>query len=100
MAKKVISYRLNPDGSVPDFVESGGYFAKDANHTDNMICLGISKDGADCTGAVQEFATASEAIAYVSTYLSDSVYPGLDGKDVVFTVADAVSALFDGLATV
>jgi hypothetical protein len=95
MTKKVISYRLNTDGSIPDFVESGGHLPKDANDTSVMICIGIAKEGADISDAVQEFITEADATAYVSTYMNDSIFPGLDGKDVVFTVAGAVSDIFD-----
>ena len=56
MAKKVISYKLNENGTIPDFVDDGGYLAKDANDTPNMVVLGISKDGADISGAEAEFA--------------------------------------------
>lgn len=98
MTKKVISYKLNADGTVPDFVEDGGYLAKDPNDTANMVLLGISKDGADVSGAIAEFATEADALAFVETYLSDSVTVGLDGEEVAFVVADAVADLFAKLA--
>lgn len=98
MAKKIISYKLNEDGSVPDFVEDGGYLAKDVNDISNMVLLGVSKDGADISGAVAEFTTEAEAVAYVNTYLSDNTFthPGTD-KENIFIVADSVSNLFSKL---
>lgn len=98
MTKKVISYKLNADGTVPDFIEDGGYLAKDPNDTANMVLLGISKDGADVSGAIAEFATEADALAFVETYLSDSVTVGLNGEEVAFVVADAVADLFAKLA--
>lgn len=98
MTKKVISYKLNADGTVPDFVEDGGHLAKNPNDTANMVLLGISKDGADVSGAIAEFASEADALAFVQTYLSDSVTAGLDGEEVAFVVADAVADLFAKLA--
>lgn len=64
MAKKIISYKLNEDGTIPDFVEDGGYLAKNANDTPNMIIVGISKDGADLSNIVTEFASETELLSY------------------------------------
>ncbi len=99
MAKKVISYKLNTDGTVPDYVEDGGYLAKDANDTPNMVVLGVSKDGADLSGAEAEFADEASALTYVSTYLSDSTsIDPVTNEERTFVVADAVSDLFARLA--
>ncbi len=99
MAKKVISYKLNTDGTIPDYVEDGGYLAKDANDTPNMVVLGISKDGADISGAEAEFADEASAVTYVETYLSDSTTTDpITGEERVFVVADAVADLFAKIA--
>jgi hypothetical protein len=99
MAKKIISYKLNQDGTVPDFVEDGGHLAKDVNDARNMVLLGVSKDGVDTSGALAEFTNEADALAYVNTYLSDitGTYPGTD-KERTFVVADAVSNLFAKLS--
>ena len=94
MAKKVISYKLNADGTIPDYVEDGGYLAKDSNDTPNMVVLGISKDGVDTSGAVAEFADEASAVAYVETYLSDATWIDPTGEERVFVVTDAVADLF------
>ena len=99
MAKKVISYKLNTDGTIPDYVEDGGYLAKDANDTPNMVCMGVSKDGADISGVEAEFADEASAVTYVETYLSDSTtIDPLTNEEKVFVVADAVADLFAKLA--
>ena len=99
MAKKVISYKLNADGTIPDYVEDGGYLAKDANDTPNMVVLGISKDGADISGAEAEFADQASAVSYVQTYLSDSTWIEEPmGVERTFIVTDAVAELFAKLA--
>ena len=99
MAKKVISYKLNADGTIPDYVEDGGYLAKDPNDTPNMIVLGISKDGADISGAVAEFADQASAVSYVQTYLSDTTWMEEPwGVERTFIVTDAVADLFAKIA--
>lgn len=95
MAKKVISYKLNADGTIPDYVEDGGYLAKDSNDTPNMVVLGILKDGADVSGAEAEFIDEASAVAYVQTYLSDSInIDPITGEEKTFVIADAVADLF------
>jgi hypothetical protein len=94
VAKKVISYKLNEDGTIPDYVEDGGYLAKEPNDTPNMVVLGISKDGADTSGAVAEFANEASAVTYVETYLSDTTWTEPSGVERTFVVTDAVSDLF------
>ena len=99
MAKKVISYKLNENGTIPDFVDDGGYLAKDANDTPNMVVLGVSKDGADVSAAEAEFATQASAVTYVETYLSDSTTTDpVTGEERAFVVADAVADLFAKLS--
>jgi hypothetical protein len=98
MTKKVISYKLNIDGTVPDYVEDGGYLAKDPNNTPHMVVLGISKDGADLSGAEAEFSDEASALAYVGTYLSDTVTTSPTGEEETFIVSDAVASLFAKLA--
>jgi hypothetical protein len=96
MVKKIISYKLNTDGTVPDYVEDGGYLAKDANDTLNMVVLGVSKDGADTSSAEAEFSDEASALTYVSTYLLDltNIDP-ITGEEKTFVVADAVAELFN-----
>lgn len=98
MAKKIISYKLNEDGTIPSYVEDGGYLAKDANDTPNMVVLGVSFDGADISGAESEFATETDALTFVSTYLSDTTYTDTSGVTKEFVVADEVTNLFAKLA--
>jgi hypothetical protein len=64
-----------------------------------MVVLGISKDGADTSGAEAEFADEASAVTYVETYLSNSTtIDPLTNEERVFVVADAVADLFAKLA--
>jgi len=64
-----------------------------------MVVMGISKEGADISGAEAEFANEASAVTYVETYLSDSTtIDPITGEERVFVVADAVADLFAKLA--
>lgn len=94
MAKKIISYKLNSDGTIPDYVEDGGYLPKNPGEIETMILLGVSKDGADTSNAEAEFANEADAIAYVNTYLSNATFTTPTGEERIFVVTDAVAGLF------
>ena len=70
MAKKVISYKLD-NGSIPAYVEDGGYFAKDPNDTPNMVVCGISVDNPTLPAGVTEYADEAALVAYLNTYTAD-----------------------------
>lgn len=76
MACKVVKYRLESNGTVPTYVKTGtnmntsGMFAvRDATHSspEDNILVGITNDGADISGAIEEF--TSEAA--LQTYLEE-----------------------------
>lgn len=94
MAKKVISYKLNMNGTIPDYVEDGGYLPKNGD-IHNMILLGISKDAADISEAQAIFDTQAEALAYVKTYRSDIIHINpISNQEEKFILADAIADLF------
>lgn len=94
MAKKVISYKLNLDGTIPDYVEDGGYLPKNPNNTTEMVLIGISKDGVDISGALSEFVTEENLVLWLNTYLSDNVYIDNEGNEKQFTMINAAKEIF------
>lgn len=99
MSKKVISYKLNSDGSIPDFVEEGGYLPKNPENISTMILIGISKDKANTSDAEQVFDTKSSVISYVSTYLEDKKVINNAGVDTSLVISDVINMLFDKAKT-
>ena len=95
MTKRLISYKLNEDGSIPSFVEDGGYFPNNANDTTSMVCIGISKDDADLSDALQVFSSAEDAESYIKTYMSDIVFTDSFGQTKNFVIADEVLSLLN-----
>ncbi len=94
MARKVISYKLNQDGSIPDYVDDGGYFPYNPNDTANAVIVGIAKDGFDISEAEAEFALEQDLLNYVSTYMSDFTSVEPSGEEKTFIVQDEVAKLF------
>ena len=68
MARKAVSYKLNQDGSIPNFIEDGGYFSNEASLTDSTVLIGISVDNLDESKVLQVFNTKEELYDYVNTY--------------------------------
>jgi len=90
VAKKIISYKLNENGTIPDFVEDGGYYPKG-----DGVLLGISKDDADLSGIEAEFIDEASAVTYANTYLTDiTTIDEKTGEERLFVVAEAVATLF------
>ena len=99
MAKKIISYKITYDGTIPDYVEDGGYLPYHPNSLPNAIFLGVSKDGADISEAEAEFADEASLNAYVNTYMSGLVVTNpLTKEEHVFNPAPVVSSLFAKIA--
>lgn len=99
MTSRVISYKLNSDGTIPDFVKDGGYLAKNGDDTPNMVLFGISKEGSNVSGAEFVFADEASALSYVNKYMSDStIIDPNTNEEREFVVADAVASLFAKLA--
>lgn len=95
MAKKVISYKINQDGTIPEYVEEGGYLPYHPNTVFNAIFIGIAKDGADISKAEEEFIDEESLISYVNTYMSGlTVVNPSTKEEKLFVVEDAVADLF------
>jgi hypothetical protein len=94
MVKKVISYKLT-NGSIPDYVEDGGYLPNHTNNTSNMILIGISQDGADTSSAEAEFTNETDLLNYAMTYLSNTtVISPITNEQIALDVPGAVNTLF------
>lgn len=98
MAKKVISYKLTPNGEIPSFVEDGGSFAK-GEKWQEMVLVGISVDGFTSAENVTIYETEQDLVAYLETYLADGTTTDpITNQEYTFSIAEAVSSLFAKLA--
>ena len=99
MAKKIISYKITHEGTIPDYVEDGGYLPYHPNSLPNAIFLGVSKDGADISEAESIFNDEASVITYVNTYMSGLVVINpITKEEYIFNPANVVSNLFSKLS--
>ena len=69
MANKIIKYTLNANGTIPDYIDDGGYFPKpnsNASPQDNDI-IGATVDGSSETG-LGELANEAAIKTYLDSY--------------------------------
>ena len=71
MANKIIKYTLNANGTIPDYIDDGGYFPK-ANSTaspQDWELIRAQVDGSSETG-LGELANEAAIKSYLDTYTS------------------------------
>lgn len=96
MAHKVVKYRLTAQGTIPTFLKfgvsqltSGMYAVEDANTASpqDHIMIGISEDGADISGAIEEITSKANLQTYLSAQATANSWTDPDPNDPDATVA-------------
>lgn len=93
MTKKAVSYKINQDGTIPNFIEDGGYFANNASLTQETILIGISVPNLDESKVIQVFNTEQELYDYVNTYTPAS-WENVNihnGQTITLYLSDSIS---------
>jgi hypothetical protein len=72
MANKIIKYNLNANGTIPDYIDDGGYFPKanGGNSPQDYDMIGATVDGSSETG-LGELASEAAVKSYLDTYTGD-----------------------------
>ena len=72
MANKIIKYTLNANGTIPDYIDDGGYFPKanGGNSPQDYDMIGATVDGSSETG-LGELASEAAVKSYLDTYTGD-----------------------------
>ena len=96
MANKIIKYNLTAEGTIPTYIEDGGYFLKansNASPQDNDM-IGATVDGSSETG-LGELANAAAIKSYLDTYTSEWT-DGVDenGDDIAFNQTNAANMIW------
>jgi len=76
MANKIIKYNLEANGTIPTYIEDGGYFPK-ANDNDSpqdWDLIGATINGSSETG-VGELASEAAIKSYLDSYTSEWIEP-------------------------
>ena len=97
MANKIIKYNLTAEGTVPGYIEDGGYFPKTNSNASpqDWDMIGATKDGSTETG-LGELANAAAIKDYLDTYTSSWTTGELDsdGNKVALNQTTAANEIW------
>ena len=69
MANKIVKYQLTNQGTIPTWIEDGGYYPDPSE-----VMIGATVDGSDETG-LGELASEADVKTYLDTYTSSWTEP-------------------------
>tara|TARA_R100001244_G_scaffold36706_1_gene33564 strand:+ start:2581 stop:2883 length:303 start_codon:yes stop_codon:yes gene_type:complete len=96
MANKIIKYNLTAQGTVPTYIDDGGYYPKANGGTSpqDWDLIGATVDGSSENG-LGALASAAAIKSYLDTYTSDWT-DGVDGdgEDIAFNQTTAANGLW------
>ena len=95
MANKIIKYNLTAEGTVPGYIEDGGYFPKTNSNASpqDWDMIGATKDGSSETG-LGALANAAAIKDYLDTYTSEWKERNSDGDEVDFNQTTAANMIW------
>ena len=85
MANKIIKYNLTAGGTIPDYIDDGGYYPK-ANggaSPQDWDMIGATTDGSNETG-LGELANKAAVKSYLDTYTSEWKERDSEGNETDF----------------
>jgi len=85
MANKIIKYNLESNGTIPTYIDDGGYYPKANGGTSpqDYDMIGATLNGSDETG-LGELANKAAIKSYLDTYTSDWKDRNEAGEEVDF----------------
>jgi hypothetical protein len=95
MANKIIKYNLTAGGTIPTYIDDGGYYPK-ANENaspQDWDLIGATNDGASETG-IGELANKAAVKSYLDSYTGDWTDRDADGNEVAFDQDAAATMLW------
>ena len=95
MANKIIKFTLEADGTIPTYMNSGGFYPK-ANggaSPQDWDMIGATKDGASETG-LGELANEAAVKSYLDTYTGDWKERNAAGEEVAFNQTNAAAHIW------
>ena len=95
MANKIIKYNLEANGTIPTYIDDGGYFPKanGGNSPQDWDLIGATTDGSDETG-LGELANKAAVKSYLDSYTGDWTERNDAGEEVAFDQDTAATALW------
>ena len=95
MANKIIKYNLESNGTIPTYIEDGGYYPKanGGNSPQDWDLIGATTDGSSETG-LGELANKAAVKSYLDSYTGDWTEKNDAGEDVAFSQTDAAAHIW------
>ena len=98
MANKIIKFTLEANGTIPTYMNSGGFYPKANSNASpqDWDMIGATKDGAFQTG-LGELANKAAIESYLDSYTSSWTEPDPDnpGEKRAFSQADAATNIWN-----
>ena len=95
MANKIIKYNLTAGGTIPDYIEDGGYYPKANSNASpqDWDLIGATVDGSSETG-LGELANEAAVKSYLDTYTSDWKDRNDAGEEIDFNQTTAAAGIW------
>ena len=95
MANKIIKYNLTSGGTIPTYIEDGGYYPKANSNASpqDWDLIGATVDGSSETG-LGELANAAAIKTYLDTYTSDWKQDDGSGEEEAFNQTTAANGIW------
>ena len=95
MANKIIKYKLTTSGTIPSYIEDGGYYPKanSNNSPQDWDMIGATVDGSSETG-LGELANEAAVKSYLDTYTSDWKDTDINGNEIDFNQTTAAAGIW------
>ena len=95
MANKIIKYNLTTGGTIPTYIEDGGYYPKANSNASpqDWDMIGATVDGSSETG-LGELANKAAIKSYLDTYTSDWKEEAADGNETAFDQDAAATGIW------
>ena len=95
MANKIIKYNLTAGGTIPTYIDDGGYYPKanGGNSPQDWDLIGATVDGSSETG-LGELANKAAIKSYLDTYTSDWKDEDADGNEIDFDQDAAATGIW------
>jgi len=95
MANKIIKYNLESNGTIPTYIDDGGYFPKanGGSSPQDWDLIGATTDGSDETG-LGELANKAAIKSYLDSYTGDWKDRNAAGEEVDFDQDAAATGIW------
>ena len=92
MANKIIKYNLEANGTIPTYIDDGGYYPKANDNASprDWDMIGATIDGATTTG-LGELANKAAVKSYLDSYTGDWTDRNAAGEEVAFDQDNAAT---------